>query len=477
MLMIKNKVFKFLSVFLLLIVCFTSFAVPNANAATKYNYIANGEKNILGFKISNIVQIEDCSSIDITMTSSKNIVEFSNYQTVKYNGVEYSSGNHAIDNTKNATFTFEDVTAGTIISPIIIYVEKIENTSCPLVISHKKGDTVIEEVKLTLSATFYSDEPSDIVNNKENTSGSLTQEDVIINRPKEEEKPVEKPTEKPTEKPVEKPNDTTQNENQTQNPNEDNPQQPNGSQNQNQNQNQNGNENGNDIQQPNVEDEPQYDSEIELPIINETATAEKEQAQNNQNTEKPIDTETKPENPDDENKSFMDIINNIDKKIIIIAIIGVSVLLIIVVVLIVVFSKSNKKKEETEEIPPLPVVEEQSLMPQETTQENPFVVQELDESEENLLQPEEPLQDEFSPVPVFEETVNAEKEAPIEETPVVDEAPEELKSVEPVIEIIDEYETILSSTIPKDELEKLKNDFSDLSSIADLENEYSDIVK
>ena len=45
----------------MLTVCLGSL-LPNTMAATKYNYIANGEKDILGFKISGIVQKEECST-------------------------------------------------------------------------------------------------------------------------------------------------------------------------------------------------------------------------------------------------------------------------------------------------------------------------------------------------------------------------------------------------------------------------------
>lgn len=448
----------------------------------------------MGFKISNIVQIDDCSTIDITMTSTKNIVEFSNYQKVKYNGVEYDAGNHSIENTKNATFTFEDIASGTIISPIIIYVEKIENTSCPLVISHKKGDTVVEEVKLTLSATFYSNEPSDIVNNKENTSGSLTQEDVIISRPKEE-KPPENSEVKPPQDNEDNDGNNGNNDNNGNNNNNNNndntgnetdtPQRPNDG-NDNQNQGQTDND-----QQPEEQEPPQSDTEVQLPIIDEEATADKEENANNQSQSNPTlpndDIDTPPSDDEENNKSFLDFINNIDKKILIIAIACVLAILIIVIILIIIFSKpKNKEKANEQLVPPQPTETMEQIEPpineQPTFTENPFMGQPIEQTDNMIV--EEP-ENEFSPTPVFEETVNTES---FEETDVsntnTDESinettVEDIMSVEEVITETktDEYETILNLTIPKEELEKLKNDFNDVQSIDDSENEYSNIIQ
>ena len=448
---------------LTLTICFLGIVAPNSSSATKYNYIANGEKDILGFKISGIVQKEDCDTVEINLTSNKNVVEFSTYQDVLYNGTTYQSGNHTIEKSKNVTFEYT-ISEGNSLSPIIIYLERIENTSCPLEIRYCAGDVVVEKVNLTLSATFYSDQASDLRENKENSSGSLVQEDVIISRPNIPPEKVEpsKPEEKPNE-------ETTKPTNPPPNPNE----------------NQGGNNNQEETTPPTEETQPSTPSEeIELPIIDEDATTPPtdETTPPADETVPPVDDETKPSKPitppepptDGENDGgLLGFINKIDRTIILIAIAVVGLLLAIVVVLIIVFSTKKKKvKPETQE-QPIPVQEAPTFMPPIEQQfiPQPPIEQIPIEPENNDFIIDDDLLSNSIPAEVQQSEVIEETKQPVEEIIVPEPIIEEPAIEEPII-VVDKFEQLLLASIPENELNALKSEFDN----SDNDDEYNNII-
>ena len=474
---------KFLTSFiaiLMVVLCVFSMWVPQSEAATKYNYIANGEKDILGFKISGIVQKDDCDTIEIYITASKDIVEFSTYQDVLYNGTTYQSGNHTIEPCRDATFVY-NVTSGQSLSPIIIYLTTIENTSCPLEIRYCNENGIVEKVGLTLSATFYGNQASELRDNKENSSGSLVQEDVIISRPNTpkptEPKPTEptepKPTEptepKPTEpKPTEpKPTEPTQ----PTTPTEPTPSDP------------------TESTQPTVPD-----TEVELPIVNPDATTptnpnvpeEPDTTTPSEDTTQPDETrpvvppESKPTDPNEGGGGLLDFINGIDTMFIYIAIGAVLFLLIVVVVIIIILSTKKKKKTE-------PV--QQNVNTQPIYQENTY--QPIPQQQEPVVAPpQEFIPQEVTPQAPMQQTCimidddildnsygNSE---PVQEETKIEEIdiplfvePEIPQTVTPPV-VKDKFEQYLQVSIPTVELQKLKNELNTTGSV---EDDYSNIVQ
>lgn len=482
----------------MLAVCLGSL-LPNTMAATKYNYIANGEKDILGFKISGIVQKEECDTIEIILNANKNVVEFSTYQDVIYNGTTYKSGNHTIEKTNNVAFIYE-VKDGETLSPIIIYLETIENTSCPLEIRYCKDDTIVEKVNMTLVATFYADQASDLRENKENSSGSLVQEDVIISRPNIPSKPPVEPSEPdtppatdpvtpPTADPVTPPveeckhtetkvvgakESTIDEEGYT------------------------GDTvcvkcdkvitKGNKIDKlPSVPSE-----EIELPIIDEsTIPSEDDETTTPPVITQPTKPDDKPIKPEQEENNFFSFINSIPKTYIYVAIGGVGLLLVIVIILIIALG-SKKKKEPVQveqvpvSVPPMPPMENPEFMQEEIPA--PIPVQE----ETMPITPVIPVNNELE---IDDKLLNFETETPAEgiqdntsdEVIEVDnnvETTEETFPVtpvvfdEPVVEeipAVDEYSEIIMATLPATEIEKIKQDFEDIPEGSF--NEYDNIIQ
>jgi len=476
----------------MLTVCLGSL-LPSTMAATKYNYIANGEKDILGFKVSGIVQKEECDSIEIILSANKNIVEFSTYQDVIYNGTTYTSGNHTIDSTKKVAFIYS-VKGGESLSPIIIYLERIENTSCPLEIRYCKDDAIVEKVNMTLVATFYANQASDLRENKENSSGSLVQEDVIISRPNTPTKPVE-PTE-PVEPPVTEPDEPDEPTTPVTPPVEE---------------CKHTETKVVNAKEATVDEEgytgdtvcvkcnkeiakgtkidklPSTPSdEVELPIVDTTTPPV---------TDPPID-ETEPPVVDDpitppttdpvkpnppvneDTKGIFDFINSIPKTYIYVAIGGVGFLLAVVIILIIVLG--SKKKKDTIEVeqvpvnvPPMPPTTPEVM--QEPVQEqipDPIPVAPVIEENPDLLIDDDLL---FS-TPAEEVTEEKPVEETIPATPVMFTDPEPVVEEQPIpeIPIIDEYNEIMMATLPASEIEKIKHEFE--SSDDNGEDEYSNII-
>lgn len=486
----KNNFLKtFVVLFLMLTVCLGSL-LPNTMAATKYNYIANGEKDILGFKISGIVQKEECDSIEIILSANKNIVEFSTYQDVIYNGTTYTSGNHTIDNTKKVAFIYS-VKSGETLSPIIVYLERIENTSCPLEIRYCKDDTVIEKVNMTLVATFYADQASDLRENKENSSGSLVQEDVIISRPNTPTKPIE-----PTE-PVTPPSTTEPDEPTT-------PAEPpieeckhtetkvvNAKEATVDAEGYTGDTvcakcNKEITKGTKIDKLPSVPSEeVELPIVDTTVPPE---------TDPPVDETVPPIVDDDpiitppitdpkppvveEPKGIFDFINSIPKTYIYVAIGSVGFLLTIVIILIIVLGSKKKKDTVNVEqvpvnVPPMPPTIPEVM--QEPVQEpipEPIPLEPVIEENPDLLIDDELL---FS-TPTKEVIEEKPVEETIPATPVIFSDPEPIVEEQPIeeIPIIDEYDAIMMATLPATEIEKIKYEFE--TSDDNGKDEYTNII-
>lgn len=465
--------------------------VPNSMAATKYNYIANGEKDILGFKISGIVQKEECDSIEIILSANKNIVEFSTYQDVVYNGTTYNSGNHTIEKTNNVAFIYS-VESGETLSPIIIYLETIENASCPLEIRYCKDDAIVEKVNMTLVATFYADQASDLRENKENSSGSLVQEDVIISRPNVPVKPPVEPEEKPTDPPTTEPENppTTEPENppveeckhtetKVINTKE-----------------ATVNEEGytgdtvcakcnKEITKGTKIDKlPSTPSdEVELPIVDDETVPPITDPSIDNPTIPPVDDPTtppvtkpiEPVEPGDDKGGIFDFINSIPKTYIYIALGGVGFLLVVVIILIIALG--SKKKKPTVQVEQVPV----DVPPMPPAQIPEIMQEQIPEPIPVITETPEPVIDEslFVDIPETVEEAIPVQETPIEETvpvtPVIFNDPEPV--IEPILDeipLIDEYNEIMMATLPTEEIEKIKFEFDDSDDSG--EDEYSNIV-
>ena len=483
----KKKSFKIIiSSLLIFTLCFLTVFIPNTEAATKYTYVANGEKDILGFKISGITQKEDCDTIELNLTATKNVVEFTTYQKVLYNEKQYSSGNYSIDKTRNVKFVY-NADSGQKVLPIIIYLTRIESTSCPFTIRYLDNGELIEEVSLTLTASFYGNQANELRENNKNYSGTLVQENVVVNRPND---PTTAPTDapkpttpKPTEKPTEKP---TTPKPTTPKPTTPKPTTP----------------------KPTVEptETPTINNEIDLPIVNENNVDNTEPTETitdptEPTTEIVIEPETEfieetyepeptvpeitaPTEPDD--KSILDFIKNIDKTYIIIAIAIIILLIILVVVLIIIFSTKKKKND----VPPLPPTQPMNPIPSYIPTDDMIISDGSDISddfdENNTFDTNTPIEETNDEDSITEEEIISENleeviEEPAVEIPVV----EELETVEEEVEeeqpkendvplITDEFEQLLQSSIPKEELDALKKELEETGSI---EDDYSDIVQ
>lgn len=482
----KNKTFKSFIVFLLTIVICLFTIAPTVNAATKYNYVANGSKDILGFKISGITQIENGESIEISMTANKDIVEFSTYQDVEYLGATYSSGNHSITPCRSISFKYT-VSGNKTLSPIIIYLTTIENTSCPLRITHfDENGEILQETSLTLTATFFADEASDLRENQENSSGSLVQEDVIINRPKPVETTKPETTTKPnTTKPsTTKPsttNPTTTKPTETTRPTE-------------------------TTTQESTTQESTTLEEIQLPIVDEGTTENITEPSTEyypefstddyiENTTDEFYTEIE-NTTENENNGIFGIINKIERKTIIIAIVVVFILLLAVVILIVFLSKPKKKDTlpttPVQELPnPQPVLEDKKVnknkvkekkvkekkvkekkvkenkktpQPQQINQpamdENAFVI-----NDEFLSNPSNAKKEENNPP--AQQTFDF---TPMENLPIITPPVSEPLFEEKVF--VDKFEQKLIASIPEKEINELKKELSDTGNLDD----YSQIV-
>lgn len=482
----------------MLAICLGAF-LPNTMAATKYNYIANGEKDILGFKISGITQKDECDSIEIILHANKNIVEFSTYQDVVYNGTVYKSGNHTIDKTQNVAFIYT-IESGASLSPIIIYLETIENTSCPLEIRYCKEDTVVEKVNMTLVATFYADQASELRENKENSSGSLVQEDVIISRPNVPSKPPVEPTD-----PVTPPTDPETPPTNPETPSDDPVTPPveeckhtetkivGAKEATTEEEGYSGDTVCSKCEKVITKGEkieklpPPPSEEVELPIVDDSTLPPKDEDPSigddptippNTDPITPPTTDPKPV----EKKGFFDFINSIPKTYIYVAIGAVGLLLVIVIVLIIALG-SKKKKDQVQveqvpvNVPPMPptnnpeLLQEQIPEPVPVEPELPVAIPENNDlliDDDLLLNKVEETKPEPEPIPVLEETV------PV--TPVIFADPIEEPIEENVEEtvVIDEYNEILMATLPEVEIKKIKFDFEDVPDGE--ENEYENIV-
>ena len=488
----KKNSFKIaISSLLIFTLCFLTVFIPNTEAATKYTYVANGEKDILGFKISGITQKEDCDTIELNLTATKNVVEFTTYQKVLYNEKQYSSGNYSIDKTRKVKFTY-DADGGQKVLPIIIYLTRIESTSCPLSIRYLDDGELIEEVSLTLTASFYGSQANDLRESKKNYSGTLIQENVVVNRPND---PTTAPTEKPTEKPTEAPKPTNPKPTEAPKPTTPKPTTPKPVN-----------------PKPTVEptEAPTEKNEINLPIINEGSTESTEPTEVTTDPTEPTtelivepetesgiieetyesDTEpTEPEivaptEPDDE--GILDFIKNIDKTYIIIAIAIIILLIILVVVLIIIFSTKKKKND----VPPLPPTQPMNPIPSYIPTDDMIISDGSDISddfdENNTFDTNTPIEETNDEDSITEEEIISENleeaiEEPAVEIPVV----EELETVEEEVEeeqpkendvplITDEFEQLLQSSIPKEELDALRKELAETGSV---EDDYSDIVQ
>jgi hypothetical protein len=423
------------------------------------------------------------------MSASKDIVEFSTYQDVLYNGTTYTAGNYTIEPCRNATFVYE-VDGLQTLSPIIIYLTTIENTSCPLEIRFCNEEGVVEKVNLTLSATFYADQASELRDNKENSSGSLVQEDVIISRPNKPANPD--PTEPTEPKPTE-PSEPTEPSKPTEPPKPTEPTEP------------------SEPTQPSEPSEPTEPStpntEVELPIINPNAPTTPTEPEDTTPTTPPEPSEPtepeqttpvmpkpseptvpKPTEPEDEG-GFFDFINNINTTYIFIAIGVVFVLLVIVVVIIIILSSRKKKNNNDDNNNPPPTTNDPSMMfvpnieqntepafPDDSETEKEIANDVANFTEDPSMLIDDSMFISETPEPVVETPIAIPEEvieqSPVIETPVVMPIIEEV--VPPVLAVKDEYEQLLLSSIPQSEIDKLKNE---LATHGTLEDDFSHIVQ
>lgn len=507
----KNKIIKFLSIFIVAIVLFAYMPLQTSFAATRYESVCDGAKDILGFHVFELQQIENCDTVEIDFSMPKDIVEFSTSNKVTCNNKSYSAGTHKMASTKKITLTYaaKKTQALSDAISVVVFVKGIENTSCALEIRYCKDDAIVEKINMTLVAFFPEGVAEQIKSDKVFSSGSLIQEDVVVSRPNEPIQSITTTIPKATSATTTSTSAKTTSTQTTTQPHitttittqslstsatiiaETSPTAPNCKHESTTLKNYREatkTENGysgdkvcnacNTVVQSGMVIERLFPNSngISLPIV-DTQSSDLSHASNVGDTKSLL-------------IKIFDLIHSTKQEHFIIAIGIVLLLFVICLVLIAVCARKgqNTKKQKKEKHYHQPAKEEKAEIaeapaeqPQEDTTktveedteppaEEPIETEEYEETmpEIGIVIDGDGLDNEITEKeePVFNETIEA------EETPVITEEPEEIL---PEIPLFDEYNAIMMTTLPAAEIEKILYDFNDIEDDEDID-EYKDIV-